>query len=324
MELGIIDYQYFLQRFRSYGAKKFLCVKVGTHSKYFKNKYNRKNRKEIIMKITRFCFNDQTYTGIVVNDMVIPFNDKIMDEIDGSKFEEYSRNNKVPLDQIKYSKLIPNSSKIIAIGLNYLDHAKEADVKIPDSPLVFSKFSNSIIAHNDKIVWDNEITKQVDFEAELAVIIKKEIKNCSEENAMDAVLGYTCANDISARDLQFGDRQWVRGKSLDTFCPLGPWAVTADEIPDPHSLNITCKVNNKIMQQSNTKNMIFRIDKLISFLSKHFTLYPSDIILTGTPAGVGTFRKPPIYLQDNDEISVEIEGIGVLTNKCQVLNKSAE
>ena len=139
---------------------------------------------------------------------------------------------------------------------------------------------------------------------------------------MESVYGYTCANDVSARDLQFGDGQWVRGKSLDTFCPIGPWIVTADEISDPHNLIIKCILNGQVMQDSNTSQMIFKIPYLISFISKHITLSPGDVILTGTPSGVGRFRKPRVLLKEGDEVTVEIQGIGKLTNRCQTISLS--
>jgi 2-keto-4-pentenoate hydratase/2-oxohepta-3-ene-1,7-dioic acid hydratase in catechol pathway len=159
----------------------------------------------------------------------------------------------------------------------------------------------------------------VDFEAELAVVIGKKIHRCHKPEVMEAVFGYTCANDVSARDLQFGDRQWVRGKSLDTFCPIGPWIVTPEEIPDPQSLGIRCWLNGKLMQDSNTRMMIFTLPELILFISDNFTLLPGDIILTGTPHGVGAFREPSVYMHDGDEIVVEIESISRLVNICKVV-----
>ncbi len=159
----------------------------------------------------------------------------------------------------------------------------------------------------------------MDFEAELAVVIGKKIHGCHKTEVMEAVFGYTCANDVSARDLQFGDRQWVRGKSLDTFCPIGPWIVTPEEIPDPQSLDIRCWLNGKLMQDSNTRMMIFTLPELILFISDNFTLLPGDIILTGTPHGVGAFREPSVYMNDGDEIVVEIESIGRLVNICKVV-----
>ncbi len=223
----------------------------------------------------------------------------------------------VDLEAVSWAPAVSRPSKIIAIGLNYRDHAREGKAELPKTPLVFAKFPNSLAAHRQPVCWDAEVTKKVDFEAELAVIIGRRISCVSESEALGAVFGYTCANDVSARDLQFGDGQWVRGKSLDTFCPLGPWIVTADDIPDSQALDISCRVNGEIMQSSNTGQMIFSVAFLVSFLSRHFTLFPGDVILTGTPSGVGVFREPSVYLQDGDQVSVSIESIGTLVNRCQ-------
>jgi len=168
------------------------------------------------------------------------------------------------------------------------------------------------------ITWSAEITEKVDFEAELAVVIGEKAANCDLDTALTKVFGYTCGNDVSARDLQFGDKQWVRGKSLDSFCPIGPWIVTADELQDPQQLNITSRLNGRIMQQSNTADMIFPVAELVSYLSRHFTLEPGDLIMTGTPSGVGVFREPPIFMQDGDLIEIEIEGLGILKNRCRI------
>jgi 2-keto-4-pentenoate hydratase/2-oxohepta-3-ene-1,7-dioic acid hydratase in catechol pathway len=225
----------------------------------------------------------------------------------------------LPLEQVRFAPAVSNPSKIIALGLNYLDHAKESKGTIPKSPLIFAKFPNSLTGHKEKITWWQEITRKVDFEAELAVVMGAEVYRCEEAEAMDHVFGYCCANDVSARDLQFGDGQWVRGKSLDTFCPLGPWIVSRDEVPDPHSLGIKTIVNETIMQDSSTAMMIFKIPRVIHFLARHLTLMPGDVLLTGTPHGVGTFREPSVYLKDGDEVVIEIEKVGRLVNTCRVL-----
>jgi 2-keto-4-pentenoate hydratase/2-oxohepta-3-ene-1,7-dioic acid hydratase in catechol pathway len=224
----------------------------------------------------------------------------------------------IPLQEILFAPAIDRPSKIIAIGLNYQDHVQESKGKVPERPIIFSKFPNSLLGHREKIVWHDPITKKVDFEAELALIVGRTARRCTESEAGEIIFGYTCGNDVSARDLQFGDGQWVRGKSLDTFCPLGPWIVTADEIPDPHGLQIKSLLNGHTMQESNTSQMIFKVPELICFLAEHFTLFPGDVILTGTPSGVGTFRKPPIYMKDGDEIVIAIEKIGELVNTCHV------
>ncbi|MFP4036912.1 MAG: fumarylacetoacetate hydrolase family protein [Desulfobacteraceae bacterium] len=222
----------------------------------------------------------------------------------------------IPLDRVRLAPAVSRPSKIIAIGLNYLDHVEESKGTTPEAPLVFAKFPNSLVGHGEPVVWDPAVSSKVDFEAELAVIIGQKVYRAEEEDIMEAVFGYTCGNDVSARDIQFGDGQWVRGKSLDTFCPLGPWIVTKNEIPDPHELSIRCLLNGQVMQESGTDRMIFLLPALLAYLSRHFTLYPGDVVLTGTPAGVGVFRHPPVYLQDGDVVSVAIQGLGVLTNPC--------
>jgi 2-keto-4-pentenoate hydratase/2-oxohepta-3-ene-1,7-dioic acid hydratase in catechol pathway len=224
----------------------------------------------------------------------------------------------VPLESVSWAPPVTRPTKIIAVGLNYKDHAQESKGAVPSVPLLFAKFPNSLIGHREVISWDRRITNKVDFEAELAVIIGKTTRKCAENEAAANVFGYTCANDVSARDLQFGDGQWVRGKSLDTFCPLGPWVVTADELNDPGSLKIRCILNGQVMQDSSTGLMFFGVAKLVSFCSMHFTLSPGDVILTGTPNGVGAFREPSIYMQDGDEVIVDIEKIGRLVNRCKV------
>jgi 2-keto-4-pentenoate hydratase/2-oxohepta-3-ene-1,7-dioic acid hydratase in catechol pathway len=212
---------------------------------------------------------------------------------------------------------VTRPSKIIGIGLNYKDHAEEQKAKVPDVPVVFAKFSDALIGPKEAITWDPKVTGKVDFEAELAVVIGSRIQNCPEDKALEAVFGYTCANDVSARDLQFRDIQLLRGKSLDTFCPIGPWIVTGDEIPNPNSLKIRSWLNERLMQDGNTSMMIFSIPVLVSFLSRHFTLLPGDVILTGTPRGVGVFRDPPVFMKGGDEVTVEIERVGRLVNTCR-------
>ena len=184
---------------------------------------------------------------------------------------------------------------------------------IPTSPVLFSKFANAVIGPGEPIVLP-PFSTQVDYEAELAVVIGRRAQQVSVEDARSYVLGYTCANDVSARDLQFADGQWFRGKGLDTFCPLGPRLVPADEVPDPQALGIRCIVNDDVLQDSNTNQMIFNVDEIISFVSQGITLEPGDVILTGTPVGVGFARKPPVFLKDGDVVRVEIDGIGVLEN----------
>ena len=215
--------------------------------------------------------------------------------------------------QVPFTDIAP-PSKVLAIGLNYADHAGEQAVEPPKSPLIFVKTNNSICWDGDPITWRAEDSSQVDYEAELAVIIGTKARRVSEADALNYVFGYTCCNDVSARDAQFGDKQWVRGKSFDTFCPLGPYIVTADEIPDPQTLAIKCRVNGQTLQDANTSQMIFGVAELIAYCSRFMTLEVGDIIATGTPSGVGFARTPPIFLTDGDVCEVEIEKIGVLRN----------
>ena len=202
---------------------------------------------------------------------------------------------------------------VICIGLNYRDHAAEGGAPIPEKPVVFAKLNGCVIAPNAPIVLPPD-TQQVDYEAELAVVIGRSCRGVSASDALNYVAGYTCLNDVSARDFQFGDNQWVRAKSQDTFGPMGPYLVTSDDIPDPQKLAIRCSINGQVLQDSNTDKMIFGVRELIAFISRGITLQPGDVISTGTPHGVGFARKPPIYLKDGDEVVVEVEGIGKLTN----------
>ncbi len=229
----------------------------------------------------------------------------------------------LPLSSIKLLAPLPNPSKIIAIGLNYLDHCREQNVPVPERPLMFAKYAAAISGPDEDIVWDPALTQQVDYEVELAVVIGRRARHVSEAEALKHVFGYTIINDVSARDLQFADGQWVRAKSLDTFCPMGPVIVTADEIPDPQVLPIRCLVNGQPLQDSSTSEMVFSVCQLISSLSRSFTLEPGDVITTGTPNGVGVFRTPPIFLHDGDKVVAEIDGIGQLCNRVRILENEA-
>ncbi len=244
----------------------------------------------------------------------------MFDVLHGGRLEveaAYRRGQPVADQNLRLLAPLSRPGKIVAIGLNYMDHCREQNIKPPEKPLIFAKFTSSITGPNSVIQWDPALASRVDYEAELAVIIGQEARNVSQEKALLHVFGYTCANDVSARDLQFADGQWTRGKSLDTFCPLGPVVVTADEIGDPNKLAIRCEVNGKTLQNSNTSEMIFDVKQLIAYASRAFTLYPGDIILTGTPAGVGEFRDPKISLHNGDTVAVEIERIGRLENTCR-------
>jgi 2-keto-4-pentenoate hydratase/2-oxohepta-3-ene-1,7-dioic acid hydratase in catechol pathway len=273
------------------------------------------------MKIAQFYHEEGIRAGVVEGDRIVPLHVEgdMIDVIANGNPDGYERDVPIPLAGVRFAPPVTRPSKIVALGRNYRDHVEEGKGKVPETPLIFAKFPSSLIGHMDPITWDRTVTGKVDFEAELAVIIGQSSYRVPEKDALKAVFGYTCANDVSARDLQHGDGQWVRGKSLDSFCPLGPWIVTPDELPDPHSLRIQCRVNNKLMQDSHTGQMIFRIREVVSFLSRHFTLNPGDVILTGTPHGVGAYRNPPVYLSDGNEVAVEIEGIGRLVNPCSVI-----
>ena len=206
-------------------------------------------------------------------------------------------------------------SKLACVGLNYHAHCRETGMAAPERPLIFAKFNSSLTGPDSRIEWPEGLTEQVDWEAELAVVIGRRVRAVSESEALEAVFGYTAANDVSARDLQFSDQQWVRGKSLDTFCPLGPVVVTADEFGDPQDKRLLARVNGETMQDSTTAEMIFGVAEIVSFLSHACTLGPGDVILTGTPWGVGGFRDPPIFLKPGDTVEVEVENIGVLQNE---------
>jgi 2,4-didehydro-3-deoxy-L-rhamnonate hydrolase len=208
---------------------------------------------------------------------------------------------------------IERPQKIICVGLNYRDHAEEQGTDLPKAPLLFAKWPNTLIGNGEPILLPEE-SQQVDYEAELGVVIGTGGRGISEADALSHVRGYICVNDVSARDLQFADGQWTRGKSPDTFCPVGPELVPAERIPDPQALAIKLILNGETMQDSSTANMIFSVAEIISYISRTVTLEPGDLIATGTPAGVGVFRDPKVLLKDGDEVTVEIEGLGALTN----------
>ena len=207
---------------------------------------------------------------------------------------------------------IERPGKIVCVGLNYRDHAEEQGAELPTAPLLFAKWTTALIGPGEPIVIP-PVVKKADYEAELGVVIGERVRGVSKENALEAVRGYLCANDVSARDLQFGDGQWTRGKSPDTFCPVG--AMTPrDEIANPHALRIRAIVSGEVLQDSTTANLIFGVDDVIAYASQTTTLEPGDLILTGTPAGVGVFRDPQRLLQPGDEVTIEIEGLESLTN----------
>lgn len=224
----------------------------------------------------------------------------------------------VPLVGAPLASPLLRPSKVLCVGMNYRDHAEEQDVELPSQPLIFAKMPSALTAPDSVVSWSPELTEQVDWEAELAVVVGQRLRNASAGEAREGVFGYTAANDLSARDIQFADGQWVRGKSLDGFLPLGPALVTADSF-DPDAKAIRSRVNGEQMQDSCTDQLIFGVGDILSFLSRSFTLLPGDLVLTGTPAGVGAFREPPVFLHDGDVVEVEIEGIGTLRNTMREL-----
>jgi 2-keto-4-pentenoate hydratase/2-oxohepta-3-ene-1,7-dioic acid hydratase in catechol pathway len=294
-------------------------------------------REGTIMKLGTFKTGDRQFSGAVLNDAVVI--DIVRAALAHEEFRQYGpafadMRTLLPLaeqaaallavaatrDEARYrlSDLevmapITNPNKIICVGLNYLDHALESNEAIPTEPVIFTKFRTSLTGTGSPIRLPR-VSNQVDYEAELAVVVKKTGKRIPEAEAWEYVAGYTAMNDVSARDLQMRGSQWTKGKVSDTFAPLGPYLVTADEVGDPHQLRIQLELNGKIMQDSRTDQLIFKIPCLISFLSELFTLEPGDIISTGTPPGVGFVRKPPVFLKPGDQVSVIIEKIGRLTN----------
>lgn len=272
------------------------------------------------MKIATFTYNGRTRIGAIEGDkiQVLAWQDSMRGLIRRgiTPSRTYER---IPLDKSKLeAPIMPG--KIIAIGRNYAEHAAETGSDLPDKPLIFAKFPSAVLATGEPITWRSSITQQVDWEVELAVVIGRRAKDVKEEDALNYVYGYCVGNDVTARDLQQKiDTQWTRGKSLDTFCPLGPYIVTRDEIADPQNLAVKTTVNGEVMQESNTQHMIFKVPYLIAYASQMFTLEPGDLILTGTPSGVGVGRKPPVFLKDGDVVTCSVEGIGEVSNPCKVL-----
>jgi acylpyruvate hydrolase len=217
-----------------------------------------------------------------------------------------------PIESLQIGPPIPDPDKIICLGLNYRSHAEEAGFTPPKIPILFGKYRNALTGPNSPIILPS-LSEEIDYEGELAVVIRKQCKNVSAEKALEYVAGYMALNDVSARDLQFRTGQWLSGKTLDTFAPCGP-ALVINEITDPQKLNISTRINGQTLQASNTCNMIFSVPETLSYISKLITLEPGDIIATGTPEGVGFKRNPPVFLRDGDVVEVEIEGIGTLKN----------
>lgn len=220
-------------------------------------------------------------------------------------------------DELTFGPCVTNPNKIICVGLNYRKHAEETNAAIPEYPILFNKFNNTLTGHQHDVPLPIKVTSEVDYEAELVIVIGKEAKYVDKENALDYVFGYCNVNDLSARDLQMRTPQWLLGKTCDGFSPLGPYLVTANEVGNPNDLSIRCVVNGEVRQSSNTSDMIFYCDEVVSYISQHMTLVPGDIILTGTPEGVvlGYPVDQRVYLKDGDVVTIEIEKLGSLTNR---------
>jgi 2-keto-4-pentenoate hydratase/2-oxohepta-3-ene-1,7-dioic acid hydratase in catechol pathway len=217
---------------------------------------------------------------------------------------------------LEWGPCVTKPNKIICVGLNYRKHAEETNAPIPEYPILFNKFNNTLTGHL-KSVAVPKVTEKLDYEAELVVVIGKKTKDVAKENALEHVFGYACVNDLSARDLQLRTQQWLLGKTCDDFSPLGPYLVTADEVGNPNNLEMKTTVNGEVRQHSNTSDMIFYVDEIVSYISRHMTLVPGDIILTGTPEGVvlGLPPEQQVYLKPGDEVTIEIEKLGSLTNR---------
>ncbi len=246
--------------------------------------------------------------GRIDGDSVVPMGTDIVEYLTtGQAFQ----GTPVPLDDVSLLPPVPRPGKIICVGRNYREHIAEMDTDVPVEPILFCKFANSLVPSGATVVMPPQ-SDMVDWEAELGVVIGRTGKNVPAERALDHVAGYTCMNDLSARDLQRRTGQWTRGKAIDGFLPTGPVLVTADEVDDPHNLAVRCLVNGEVQQDGNTSQMIFDIPTLISFISETITLEPGDCIATGTPPGVGAGQSPPRFLQPGDAVVVEVEGIGRL------------
>jgi 2-keto-4-pentenoate hydratase/2-oxohepta-3-ene-1,7-dioic acid hydratase in catechol pathway len=280
------------------------------------------------MKLVTFQHNGHQHAGVVQNDNVVSIKaaglPDMLSVLQGGP--EALRRIEVllakppadavmPLSEVKLCAPIPKPTKIICVGLNYRDHAIESKMEIPSRPTIFSKYNNTVIGNGDSVVIPNN-TQKPDYEAEFAFVIGKGGRHIKAADWPQHVFGYMNLNDVSARDIQLAVSQWVMGKTFDTFAPMGPYLVTADEIKDPHNLNISLTLNGETVQNSNTKELIFKIPDLVEFLSSIMTLEAGDIISTGTPSGVGMAWNPPKWLKPGDEVVVTVEGLGSLRNTC--------
>ena len=283
----------------------------------------------------RFCSYDDVRDGetlgVVIDGMVLPAADLVdlgprtfaeliaedcrsLDRLRAATDAKSDRAIRRPMESVAVRAPVGRPGKIICVGRNYRDHASESGGAPSAAPVLFAKFPTAVIGPGTEIRRDPTLTRQVDYEAELGVVIGRRARNISLGDAFDAILGYTCLNDVTARDLQTTDGQWTRAKSLDTFCPIGPVVVTTDEIPNPGDLAIRCLVNGQERQSARTSDLLFGVPELVEFCSRAFTLEPGDIIATGTPGGVGAYRVPPEWLRPGDEVVVEIERVGRLVN----------
>lgn len=247
--------------------------------------------------------------GRIEGDSVVPMGDSLVAYLAGEKPAEDASH--LPLDQVRLTAPVPRPGKIICVGLNYRDHAAETGKPIPTEPVLFAKYANSVVPHGATVEMP-PATAEVDWEAELGVVIGSRASRVSVDQALDHVAGYTCMNDLSARDLQRSGGQWTRGKAIDGFLPMGPFLVTVDEVPDPQALSIRCSLNGEVVQDSSTSEMVFGVAELVSVISQTLTLEPGDCIATGTPPGVGMAKSPPRFLAPGDELVVEIQGLGRL------------
>lgn len=274
------------------------------------------------MRFIRYAVDGSPQWGLQRDDVVVPFTG-IREDISVSDFGNpgfrrvveqavSAADRSIPIEEVTTLAPVPRPGKIVCVGLNYHDHADEQGEEVPERPLLFGKAPTAVTNPNDPIVHPDGI-EQVDYEVELGIVIGRTAKDVDAEEARDYVAGYTAINDVSARDAQFADGQYLRGKSYDTFAPMGPTLVP-DAFVDPNDLDVTCRVNGEIKQESNTRQFIFDVDELIEYISDAMTLRPGDVISTGTPGGVGIFRDPPELLEPGDVVDIEVAGIGTLTN----------
>jgi 2-keto-4-pentenoate hydratase/2-oxohepta-3-ene-1,7-dioic acid hydratase in catechol pathway len=278
------------------------------------------------MRFVTFEHDAHRHAGVAIEDQVISLKaagfNQLLEVLQGGaealkKVADFlpAANSRMPLAAVKLCAPIPVPPKILCMGLNYRDHAEEARLEIPKYPVIFPKYTNTVIGSGDNIVLPKN-SRKPDYEAELGFVIGRRGRHIKAADWRDYVFGYVNCNDVSARDFQMAVSQWTMGKNFDTFAPMGPYLVTADEIPDPHNLAITLTLDGETMQSSNTRELIFKIPDTVAFLSSVMTLEPGDVVLTGTPAGVGFSRKPPRWLTPGAEVIVQVEGLGQLRNVC--------